>query len=74
MLKFWQSKGINSSTIDLHPDDSPSIAYKVMHDHTMAIYNQYTFYESPSIGYKAMAKDEKIILMLANKGEYFLYN
>ena len=54
--KCRQSKGNNSSITD------DTLIKLQVHNHIMVIYIQYKFHESPSIGYKVMAEDRKIII------------
>ena len=54
-LKFRQSKGYNSSITH------DTLLKRHAHNHIMAIYIQYAFYEISSIGYLVMAEDGKII-------------
>ena len=61
-LKFWQSKGNNSSITDVN------LMKLHMRNHTIVIYIQYKLHEIPSIGYLVMA-EEKIIGIYVIKGQ-----
>ena len=52
-LKLRQSKGDNSSIT------KTTLMKLLVHNHTMVIYNQYKFYNIPSISYLDMAEDGK---------------